>query len=447
MENYNSANEMGGDNDYAQFQKAISYGFVDRSEMKIEELTAFAKKFSKSPYRDDALYELGNTYVAKGKINEGISTYDQLIREIPTSSFVSKSLLKKALIYNNTEKTNEALAIFKRVAKDYPSTPEALQAVSSAKIIYIDQGNVDEYARWVKTLDYVQVGDTELDDAAYLAAEQPYLENKQSQAKSRFEDYLKQFPSGQHAMQAHFYLGQIFFSDGKSDQAIPHFEYVVKRERNEYTEQALARISELYLGKKDYKSALSYLQRLEAEADFPQNIIFAQTNSMKASYELKQYSEAVNYADKVLQNSKIDNSIKSDAQIIIARSAIKTNNEAKAKTAYAEVQKIAIGQLAAEALYYDAYFKNKEKSYEASNASVQKLAKDYSSYKLFGAKGLVLMAKNFYALKDAYQATYILESVTKNFTDYPDVVEEAKAELAVIKTAEAKTNSSVETGN
>lgn len=446
MENYNAAIEL-GDTDYAEFQKAISYGFVDRSEKKIEELIVFVKKYSKSPYRDDALYELGNTYVAQGKTNEGISAYDQLIRDIPNSSFVSKSLLKKALIYNNTGKSNEALTIFKRVAKQYPSTEEALQAVSSAKIIYIDQGNVDAYAGWVKTLDYVKVGDTELDDAAYLAAEQPYLENNKSQAKSRFETYLKQFPNGQHAMQAHFYLGQIYFSDQKNDQAIPHFEYVIKRERSEFTEQALARIAELYLGKKEYKSALSYLQRLEMEADFPQNIIFAQTNIMKASYELKQYAEAVNYAEKVLQNSKIDNAIKSDAQVIIARSAMKTNNEAKAKTAYAEVQKIATGELAAESLYYDAYFKNKENNYEASNASVQKLAKDYSGYKLFGAKGLVLMAKNFYALKDAYQATYILESVTKNFPDFPEVVAEAKTELAIIKTAEAKTNSSVETEN
>ncbi|HPE84458.1 MAG TPA: tetratricopeptide repeat protein, partial [Aequorivita sp.] len=411
------------------------------------ELIAFVKKYPKSVYRDDALYELGNTYVSQNQNNEAISAYDQLVRDIPNSSFVSKALLKKALIYDNTGKSNEALAIFKRVAKDFPSTPEALQAVSSAKIIYIDQGNVDEYASWVKTLDYVQVGDTELDDATYLAAEQPYLENNQNQAQSRFEDYLKQFPNGQHALNAHFYLGQIYFTNKKNEQAIPHFEYVVNRERSEYTEQALARVSELYLGMKDYQKALKYLKRLEAEADFPQNIIFAQTNSMKASYELKQYAEAVNYAEKVLQNSKIDNSIKSDAQVIIARSAIKTNNETKAKTAYAEVQKIATGALAAEALYYDAYFKNKEGDFESSNASVQKLAKDYSGYKRYGAKGLVLMAKNFYALKDAYQATYILESVTKNFTDYPDIVEEAKAELAVIKNAEAKTNSSVETEN
>jgi len=53
------------------------------------------------------------------------------------------------------------------------------------------------------------------------------------------------------------------------------------------------------------------------------------------------------------------------------------------------------------------------------------------------------MAKNFYALKDAFQATYILESVIDNFTAYEDEVAEAKTELAKIKAEEAKRNSSV----
>src|SRR5690606_17151989 len=147
----------------------------------------------------------------------------------------------------------------------------------------------------------------------------------------------------------------------------------------------------------------------------------------------------------VLATPSIENNVKSDAQIIIARSAMQTGNEAKAKTAYAEVLKIAKGELAAEALYYDAYFKNKAGSFRASNESVQKLAKDYSGFKYYGAKGLVLMAKNFYALKDAYQATYILENVINNFKEFPDVVKEAQAELNRIKSLEAKTNASVET--
>jgi len=159
---------------------------------------------------------------------------------------------------------------------------------------------------------------------------------------------------------------------------------------------------------------------------------------------LEKYNQAVSYAEKVLNSSTIDNKIKSDAHVIIARSAIKTGDETKAKQAYAEVEKVASGELMAEALYYNAYFKHKEGKFEASNTTVQKLAKDYSSYKYYSAKGLVIMAKNFYALGDAFQATYILESVTENFKEFEDVVAEAQKELNTIKAEEAKTNSSVQ---
>jgi hypothetical protein len=128
---------------------------------------------------------------------------------------------------------------------------------------------------------------------------------------------------------------------------------------------------------------------------------------------------------------------------MIARSAIETGDESRAEQAYREVMKIATGETAAEALYYDAYFKNKAGDHAASNTSVQKLAKDYSAYKEWGGKGLVLMAKNFYALGDAYQATYILESVIANFQQYPEIIADAKAELAIMKSKEAQSNSSV----
>ena len=348
------------------------------------------------------------------------------------------------MIIENIGKSNEALTIFKRVANDFPSSEEAVQAVTSAKIIYIDQGRVNDYAAWISRLDFVDIENSEIDDATFQAAEKPYLENKPSQAISRFEDYINQFPNGKHILKTHFYLAQLYFSDEKMEDAIVHYQFVVDKDRNDFTEQALARISQLYLEKKDYKISLPYLIRLETEADFPQNIIFAQSNAMKASYELEKYHEAVIFADKVLQNEKIENSVKSDAQFIIARSAMKTDDENKAKDAYAEVLKIATGKLAAEALYYDAYFKNKSGQFKASNESIQLLAKEYAGYKYFGAKGLVLMAKNFYKLNDAFQATYILESVIKNFEDYPDIIDEATSELSIVKSEQAKTNDSIE---
>ncbi|MBE99914.1 tetratricopeptide repeat protein [Flavobacterium coralii] len=445
MEAYNKAIEMKGiDADYALYQKAISYGFVDRNEKKIEDLTKFIQSYPKSKFADDALYELGNTYVAENNTAKALQTYDRLIADYKGSSYVSKAIMRQALIYYNAEQDAKALEKFKKVVAEFPNTPEAMEAVSTARLIYVDSGRTDEYAAWVKTLDFVDVSDSDLDNTAFEAAEKQYLQNNLKQAISSLNSYLAKFPNGISALKAHFYLAQAYFADGLEKNAVEHYEYVISKSRSEYTEQALARLSQIHLKANDYAKAIPVLKRLETEAEFPQNVTFAQSNLMKSYYEQKDYANAVAYADKVMANNKIEDRIKSDAQIIIARSAIKTNNEEKAKAAYAKLLTIAKGELAAEALYYDAYFKNKEGKYEASNASVQKLSKDYSGYKYFGAKSLIVMAKNFYSMKDSFQATYILESVIKNFTDYPDVVEEAQKELDAIKAEEAKRNSSVQ---
>ncbi len=448
MDAYNAAIALNGsENDYAAFQKAISYGFVQRNETKIQELTEFLRKYPRSSYRDDAAYELGNTYVAMNNTSQGMEAYNRLIRDVPGSTFVPQALLKQGLIYYNNDQSNQALDKLKKVVADFPNSAEAIQAVSTARLIYVDLGRTDEYANWVKDLDFVEVTDVDLDNTTFESAEKQYQNNNTSAAITALDKYLVNFPNGIHSVQAHFYLGQLYFREGNREKSIPHYKYVIGRSASEYLEQSLARLSEVYLENSNYSEAIPLLKRLESEASFAQNTIFAQSNLMKSYLETGRYDEAVSYAEKVLANPNAETSAKNDAQVIIARAAMRTGNEERAKRAYAEVQKSATGELAAEALYYDAYFKNKAGNFQASNDAVQRLAKDYSGYKLFGAKGLVLMAKNFYALGDAYQATYILDNVIKNFTQFPEVVNEAKQELARIKAQEARTNASVETNN
>jgi len=433
------------ESDYADFQKTMSYGYIGQNEKKIKDLNTFIVGYPKSSLRDDAMYELANSYVKAGVVDKAMTMYDRLNSEYKNSIFVPKALLRQGLAYYNANDNERALNKFRKVADDYPRSEEALQAVATARLIYIDLGRTDEYASWVKGLDYVDVTDTELDNTAYLAAEKQYLDNNTDNAIKQFNRYLSQFPDGVHALNAHFYLAELYSKKNLPENARPLYEYVVSKPPGEFTEQAIVKLSETYLNASEWNRAIPLLQRLEAEADYPQNITYAQSNLMNAFYHLESYNQAVAYAEKVLGTSKIDNKVKSDAQIIIARSAIKTGDEEKAKTAYAQVEKIAQGSLAAEALYYNGYFKNKEGNYQASNAVIQKLAKDYSSYKYYSAKGLVVMAKNFYALNDAFQATYILESVIKNFAEFDDVVSEARQELNYIKNEEAKTNASIQT--
>ncbi len=444
IETYNVAlKNRGGQKDYAAFQRALSYGFVGKTDKKIDELNGFISKYSKSTLKDDVLYELGNSYVKLGKEQQGLNAYDRIIKEYKGSGLVPKALLRQGLVHYNASRNEQALTKFKIIVRDYSKTQEAIQAVSTAKLVYVDLGRVDEYANWVKDIDFVEVTNLELDNATYESAEKQLLENKTDAAIRGFLNYIKDFPNGANTLQANFKLAQLYFEKKDKDRALPYYTYVADQGASEFTEQALTRVCEIYISKDKYAPAFPYLEKLEETANIKQNVTFAQSNLMKGYYTQKNYEKTLIYAEKVLATPNTDDRIKSDAHIMIARSAIKTNNEAKAKEAYAIVQKIASGERAAEAWYYDSYFKNKEQSYEESSASIQTLVKDFSGYKEWAGKGLLIMAKNYYALGDAYQANYILENIIKSFKKYPEIVAEAKVEQNIIKQKEARSNSSI----
>ena len=73
--------------DYAYFQKAMSHGYIGEESIKIQELLTFIKRFNNSMLRDDALYELGNSYVKANEAEKGMRVYDQLNSEYSQSSF------------------------------------------------------------------------------------------------------------------------------------------------------------------------------------------------------------------------------------------------------------------------------------------------------------------------------------------------------------------------
>ncbi len=92
------------DSDYAFFQKAISAGYIGQDSKKIKELEQFISEYPKSKLRDDAMYELGNSYVKVNETDKAIQVYNRLNSEYKMSSFVSKALLRQGLVYYNQQK-------------------------------------------------------------------------------------------------------------------------------------------------------------------------------------------------------------------------------------------------------------------------------------------------------------------------------------------------------
>jgi TolA-binding protein len=444
IKNYKTVIEnSGAESDYAEYQIGMSYGFINKNEAKIKSLTKVVNLYNSSTLKDDALYQLANTYTKVKNNQKAHEAYDRLLSKYPRSVFLPRALVRQGLLYYNENKNAKALEKFKLTALKFPNSPDAIEAVRNAKNIYIDEDNLNAYVAWTKTLPFVNVSDSELENSSFAIAERKYFEAKSNSTILSLKKYLKSFPNGKNSLKAHYYLADVLFFKKLFTQAIDKYKIVLQAGQSDFSEDSLAKLAQIYLQKDDALSAIPLLEQLEKEAYAKENILFAQSNLMKAYTITEAYTSSIEYAKKILTKDKLDEKLRLDAKKTIARSSFLTKELDVAESYYAEVEEDATGELKAEALYYSAYFKNANENYEASTKVVQELIANYSAYKYWGVKSYVIMAKNYYSLQDAYQATFILENVIKNFTQFKDIVEDAQLELDKIKVNEAKTNNSV----
>lgn len=437
-------NNLGADADYAEYQIGMSYGFSKQYRKKTQALTNVVNNYQVSSLKDDALFQLAATYTVIKENEKAHQAYDRLASKHPNSIFLPKAFVRQGLLYYSEDKNLAALQKYKETTSRFPNSPDALEAVANARNIYIDEGNVEDYVEWIKTLKFININNSDLDNTAFAAAEKKYFESKDgNDIIATLTKYTQQFPDGIHRLKSNYYLADVLYKVKEFDRAIAYYEVVLEEEQNEYSEVALSKLSQIYLNKDQFNNALPLLDRLEQEAYVTENVLFAQSNLMKGYYETEAFDLAIEYAKKLLLRGKLEKSLEYDAKLIIARAAFKDGDLFTAEEFYTEIERNATGELKAEALYYSAFFKNQQKDYQASNKVVQKLIADYSAYKYWAVRSYIIMGKNYYGLKDVYQATFVLENIIKNFKQYEDLVAEAEKELNIIKTNEAKTNNSV----
>ena len=168
------------------------------------------------------------------------------------------------------------------------------------------------------------------------------------------------------------------------------------------------------------------MEKLAEIASHEENIRFAKFNLMQSYFDSNDFEKALKLTEDVLNTENLESSVFWDANLIKARTFLMLYDSIKAAESYKILEKAPIGEIVAEALYYRAFVLNKEKKYLASNKLISKIASNSSQKSIWNVKSLILLAKNYYLLNDAFQAIFVLDSVIENFNSYPKIIEEAK---------------------
>lgn len=417
IEYYNRAAQVpGASPDYAMFQKGFALGIAKDHRGKIEQLEKLINRYPQSQYVDDALFEMGRSYVALNNLNEAIRTYKKLKEEYPRSSYAKKAMLQLGLVYYNNNDLEQSMAFYKRVVNEFPGSPEAEDALLGIRNIYLDRNDANGYIAYTNQLGgFARVDQRQQDSLTYVAAERLYMQGKCLQAINQFEAYLRNYPNGRFELNAHFYKADCQYQNQDYENALQSFEYVAGRPRNLFTEDALIRVAEISFRQERYEDALGYFERLYAEAEVEENRREALIGQMRSQAELESPERLITVAQKVIDDAKMSPEIVREAQYNKATALMALGRADQALEVFRLLAKNTGSPQGAEARYRVAHILFQQGKIDEAEEEIFDFVDQGTPHQYWLAKCFLLLADIYQGRGENFQARQYLESLLENY--------------------------------
>ena len=439
ISNYDKALRMNVyDADYALFQKAFCQGLLKDNPAKINALQILVQNYPKSSYQDDALFELGRTYERINQPQTAIGFYKDLIDKYPQSSLVNKALVQLGLAYYNANDYQNSVSNYKKVVERSPNSPEMQAALSGMKNSYVEMNDVDAYFDYTGKLGPgVQVSVSEQDSLSYQAAEKLYLA-KDTKAQVQLERYLNQFPNGSFAMNAHFYLAQLLYSNGNFDRALKEYETIIAKPDNYFTEVSLSKAAGMQYNNKNYQQALQYFERFARISNSGANLLDAQTGIMRCQFQLANYQASLNAANLVLGSEKVSDILRRETNYILALSYYNTGDKDKAFPILNKLSSETNSAEGAESKYLVAEILYEKQKLKESEKEIMDFIDKNSPHQFWLAKSFILLSDIYMKNGDEFQAKHTLKSIIENYPEPNDgILDFTRKKLQEIEANEA----------
>jgi TolA-binding protein len=423
--------------DYALFQKGFCLGLEKQYNSKIEELQSMVNRYPKSPYVDDALYEIGRSYVSIGNLDRAIYYYKTTKEKYPKGSYSKKALLQLGLVYYNSNDADNSMKFYKRVVNEFPGTDEAEDALLGIRNIYMDNNDLNGYMRYTEKVGgFARIDTREQDSLSFVAAEKFYMQNDCDRAISHLQSYVKNYPQGKFVLNAHFYKADCQYRVGDFNEALSSFEYVANRERSLFTEEALIRMGELHYQREAYRKAYESFSRLELEAEIAENRLEAKIGQMRSLARMDQPEETINAANKLLRSPKISDEIKREAIYNLAKSCQSLKDDASAMEHFKKLAGNPKSSEGAESKYWVAQMLYDQTKKDLAEKEVFDFIDKGTSHQYWLARSFILLSEIYHDRNENFQAIQYLQSIKENYSGDDDIHQRVDVYLKEWKKAE-----------
>lgn len=434
---YDQCERMGQANaDYALYQQAKCYGYQKNAGKKIQSLDKLSNQYPNSSYIDDADYDLAVTYHTQNEYAQAISAYKDFIQKHPKSNYIRQVYNRLAQAYLNTEETDMAISTYKYVVETYPGSQEAKDALANLENIYTEDGNTNEFFDYVRNKN-MNISADRQDSITFKAAESKYNRGDCEASVKSCGDYLKQFPNGSFVAKAHFYRAECEYGQKQYDAALEDYEAIIQKYSTEYNVTALHKAASILYNNKDYSKALTYFNKLLENTNADEEVVYGNNGVMHCAYFLKNYNMAYTSAVTIINSAKTDPDLLNESLLIAGNSAMNINDMENAKKYYSQLMHNGTNDLCAEAAFHLADITlNNDKDLDGCETKIQAILSSNYSSEYWYARTFILYGDLYKAKGNYFQARHTYQSIADNYAG-EDLVKMAKDKIAELDSLES----------
>jgi len=432
MANYNKiiAQQSQGQ-DYALFQRGIIQGLQGNLDAKISTLNDVLNRFPNSDYADDASFEIAYTYFLKNDGDRAKTDLLAMTQKYPRSSYMPRALTTIGLIDYNAGRDEEATNSFKKVVQDYSSSDEAKQALKQVEKIYTDKGDAQTFINYAGTTAIGNYSTADQENIMFAAANNLYQRGDWQGTVNAVSAYFDKFPTKQiYEKEARFIRAQAYVNLQQYDPAIVDYNVILNDWTSAYSEKALISMAKLYIAQKKYNDAIVFLKRLETNSEYKADYSYAINTLLMCYAQINMPDDMLKYANLIRDNEKSAQEDIFKTGLYAGKAYLLKADTASAITEFSYTVKNTKTIAAAEAKYNLANIEYLKGKYKASQKTCFDLVKELPNYDYWVAKTYILLADNYYALKDTYQAKATLQSIIENYKGNDDILATAKQQMA-----------------
>lgn len=367
---------------HSRYQKAVIYTILGKPMEAQQNLEAIIHAEQPPMYYEQALFGYACLALQGQSYHKAITYFTRLLQEQPHHATIPDALLYRAITYVKVEQYPAAEADYVQLLTHYPTHPATENALLELPKLTALMGESAQLQQHIERYKAKYAADEKLERIALETAKNQLYGQHYPQAIEELETFIIQYPDSGCISEAYFLLAEAYYRSEDFLQARETYQKI--EQQAPFYNKVLLRIATISYKQQDWPCALLHYTTLQERATSKKEQYYALEGMMKAHAALQHYDE-----------------VKRIGQLIIQLGAITVNG-------------------AREAMLYSAKASMQQEAYEEA---LQQLRQLIAEQDVYAAEGKLLTAQIYYQLADYKQSLDILFAFTKQYTQHTSLVE------------------------